>query len=223
MGSYRLLNLIDQVKHAELKTRLKWCEQLIYKLELIHDKFNIVSNLTLSKLKIDLSDDLIITNVEFKDQKNINDLQYKAPEYFFGYKDNNKSSDVWRAGICVFYICFLKFPWKKASIIDKQYLMWVYQNKLPCDDDNIDLDALKSMLCVDFKTRPNVKEIIQVSLDFGPNLQVVSEFIVYYSLLVPKYTKRQHNLIYIKILIDTSIYKCVTGLFKLKVLKYMLK
>ena len=44
MGSYRLLNLIDQVKHAELKTRLKWCEQLIYKLELIHDKFNIVSN-----------------------------------------------------------------------------------------------------------------------------------------------------------------------------------
>ena len=175
MESYRLSNLIDQVKQADLKTRLKWCEQLIYKLELIHDKFDIVSNLTLSKLKIDSSDNLIITNIESQDEKNNNYLQYKAPEYFFGCKENNKSSDVWRAGICVFYICFLKFPWKKASIGDKQYSMWVYQNKLPCDDDNINLEALKSMLCVDYKTRPNVKKIIRVSFDLGPNLLVISK------------------------------------------------
>ena len=172
--NYRLFNIEDKVKNADLKTRLKWCEQLIYKLELIHNNFDIVSNLTLSKLKIDSFDNLIITNIKNKEE-NKNDLQYKAPEYFFGYKENNKSSDVWRAGICVFYICFLRFPWKKASVGDKRYLMWVYQNKLPFNDDNIYLDALKSMLCVDFKTRPDVKEIIRVSLDFGPNLRVVSK------------------------------------------------
>ena len=64
MKNNRLSNLMDQVKHADLKTRLKWCEQLIYKLELIHDKFDVVSNLTLSKLKIDSSDNLIITNIK---------------------------------------------------------------------------------------------------------------------------------------------------------------
>ena len=175
MENYLLSNLIDKVKHADLKTRLKWCEQLVYKLELIHDKFDIVSNLTMSKLKVDSSGNLTIANIESQDEKSINDLQYKAPEYFFGYKENKKRSDVWRAGICVYYICFLKFPWKKASISDKQYSKWVYQNKLPCDEDKIDLDALKSMLCVDFKKRPNVKEIIQVSLDFGPNLLVISK------------------------------------------------
>ena len=53
--------------------------------------------------------------------------------------------------------------------------MWVYQNKLPCENDNVDLEAVKSMLCVDVKTRPNVKEVIRVSLDFGPNLLVISE------------------------------------------------
>ena len=175
MKSYRLLNLKDSVKHADLKTRLKWCKQLIYKLHLIHDKFDIVSNLTLSKLKIDSCDNLIITNIKSQNEEHQNYLQYKAPEYFFGSKENNKSSDVWRAGICVFYICFLKFPWKKASISDKQYLMWVYQNKLPCNNNNVDLGALKNMLCVDYKTRPSFKEVVRASHDIGPNTRVVSE------------------------------------------------
>ena len=175
MKNYRLFNIEDKVKNADLKTRLKWCEQLIYKLQLIHDKFDIVSNLTLSKLKIDSFDNLIINNIESNNEENSDDLQYKAPEYFFEYKENNKSSDVWRAGICVFYICFLKFPWRRASISDKQYLMWVYQNKLPCNDYSVDLEALKSMLCVDYKTRPSFKEIIRASCAMKLNIRVVSE------------------------------------------------
>ena len=130
--------------------------------------------MTLSKLKIDSSDNLIITNIDSNIEENSEDLQYKAPEYFFGYKENNKSSDVWRAGICVFYICFLKFPWRRASISDKQYLMWVYQNKLPCNDYSVDLEALKSMLCVDYKTRPSFKEIIRASCAMKPNIREVS-------------------------------------------------
>ena len=175
MKNYSLTSIEDKVKYTDLKTRLKWCEQLIYKLQLIHEKFDIVSNLTLSMLKIDSSDNLIINNIELNNKENSDDLQYKAPEYFFEYKENNKSSDVWRAGICVFYICFLKFPWRRASISDKQYLMWVYQNKLPCNDYSVDLEALKSMLCVDYKTRPSFKEIVRASCAMKPNIRVVSE------------------------------------------------
>ena len=157
--------LRQQLKNSSLEMRQKWSEQLALKLVLLQqcfrDKFVII---TLESIYIDDKCNLTIDleNSEFDSMDMLD--RYVAPEYI------NKSNysihqTMWSAGICLYYINALSFPWLKASVEDKNYLFWLQKEKFSFEFNSFVNRTLKVLLC------PNQK-INVLARNWMPNIFV---------------------------------------------------
>ena len=159
--------LRQQLKNSSLKFRQKWSEQLLLKLVLLQqcfrDKFVI---LTLESIyindKCNLTMDL--ENLEFGSMDTLN--LYLAPENINkNNEDYSIHQAVWSAGICLYYINALSFPWLKASVEDKNYLSWLQNKKFSFRFNSFVQRTLKFLL------NPN-KKISLLARNWMPNIFV---------------------------------------------------
>ena len=162
------------VSSQELRT--KWCKQLLYKLYIIHYKFeNAQCNICLDNLKVDANNNLVLINVsenqdseisvdiEAKTQVGVN---FKAPE-LINCNGISKAGDIWATGICIYYINNLSFPWKIAAKSDKNFFIWANKGVFPKSIDNCYAPVTKEMLSVESQIRPNIKNVIKQTCDTG--------------------------------------------------------
>ena len=165
-------NLVPLLEVLEVSSQLlkeKWCTQLLYKLNIIHNSFeNFHCNVCFDNLMVDRKNNLILVNVSEK-SKSVGEVQkdnvLKAPE-LVGKSIRSKPGDIWAAGICIYYINNLFYPWKIAANTDERYCGWAKNGILPSNlENNTYLKILKQMLCVDLKLRPSVKKLVKQTHD----------------------------------------------------------
>ena len=175
-----LVSLTEILKFSNYKLRNKWCKQLIYKMYILHSEFeNAQYNICLYNLKVDKDKNLVVVNVSDKlvvGKKLVTDRKFDAPELFKGGR-RSKESDIWAAGICIYYINNLKFPWKFASKSDKNFSSWEINSIFPSSVDNLWSKILLQMLCIDPKKRLSAKLLIYKTLDDKLNLSVLGELL----------------------------------------------
>ena len=94
------------------------------------------------------------------------------PSHYFDRKINYKERDIWTTGICIYYINTLNFPWKKASLTDKDFRIWIKEGKFKDTIDESLLALLKDMLNIN--QRLSIKMIINKLLEIKPNQKVMS-------------------------------------------------
>ena len=174
-----LIPLKKALKHSTEKLRNKWCKQLLYKTKIIHDKLeNTQYNICLDKLKVDYGNNLIITNISKAsdvDTEIQTDVRFKAPELISCNKIS-KAGGVWAAGICIYYIKQLSFPWKAAVKSDENYCLWADKEIFPSNLKDSNLRISQQMLCVDPKMRPNIKSVIIATINNEVDPNVLSKF-----------------------------------------------
>ena len=113
---------------------------------------------------------LVLNNVSEKSKtskKSQNHTAFTAPELVSdSNKIRSKEGDTWAAGICIYYINNLSYPWKIAANTDERYCGWAKNGILPSNlENNTYLKILKQMLCVDLKLRPSVKKLVKQTHD----------------------------------------------------------
>ena len=102
--SINQVTLLDSLKVSSQKLKDKWCKQLLYKLNIIHNSFeNVQYNICFDNLMVDRNNNLVLINVSDKPCL-IRMLQdhtdFKAPE-LVGSSIRSRSGDTWAAGICI--------------------------------------------------------------------------------------------------------------------------
>ena len=177
-----LSTLKDALKLSSEELRKKWVKQLIYKLYMIHSKFkSIHGNICLEALKINNEDNLILDGFSEKliDKSEV-EAKYKSPEFLIENKAS-KAGDIWAAGICIYFINNLAFPWKVASNNDENYKTWVQKGLFTKGLNNFFHDILKSMLCVDILKRVHLKAVILHKFECIDDSDAISKFVLFYS------------------------------------------
>ena len=175
-----LTPLTKVLESSSQQLRNKWCEQLLYKLHIIHNKFkNAKFSVCLGNLKIDKSNNLVLINVlDNTTSKNKatkqEDVRYKAPE-LINCNETNKAGDVWATGICIYFIINYTFPWKVANKNDKNFCLWANKGTFPQNMNSYHTRILKKMLCVDSTMRPSIKNVFRVMYDTGVDKNVISK------------------------------------------------
>ena len=167
--------LLAEVLHtSDTATKLKWTRQLIFKLNLIHSipKSN-HNTIDIKCLKIDDENNLVV-DLNLKNEKILRKQHYIHPNHFFGSKLNFKERDIWTAGICIYYINTSNFPWKKASLTDKDFKIWVKEGRFKDTIDERLFALLKDMLNVN--QRLSIKVIVNKLLKIKPNQKAMSWF-----------------------------------------------
>ena len=174
------LTALTTVLHSSSQQlRHKWCERLLYKLYITHNKFkNAKCNVCLDNLKIDEHNNLVLVNVsdngklsEENNTRKQTDARFVAPE-LMKCNETSKAGDVWAAGICIFYIINSKFPWKTAARSDERFFEWASRGVFPGSADDSYMRAVRKMLYVDSDMRPNIKNVISIMLDTGTDKSV---------------------------------------------------
>ena len=171
-----LSTLKDALKLSSEELRKKWVKQLIYKLYMIHSKFkSIHGNICLEALKINNEDNLILDGFSGKlvDKSEV-EAKYKSPELLIENKAS-KAGDIWAAGICIYFINNLAFPWKAASNNDENYTTWVQEGVFEKNGNNFDYSVLKLMLCVDIEKRINLKSLILQNFECIDDTDAISK------------------------------------------------
>ena len=162
----QIAKLRKKLKNSNLELRQKWSEELVLKLILIEkcfkDKLVII---TLESIFIDDKSNLFIDleklKFDSKDDLNI----YLTPENINRVVTNSIHQTMWSAGICLYFINALNFPWLKASIEDKNYLSWLQKEKFPDKFNSFVKRTLKILL----RTNP-IKN--KTTRQLGPNVFV---------------------------------------------------
>ena len=159
---------------ADTATKLKWTRQLIFKLNLIHSvpKSN-HDTIDIECLKID-AEKYLVLDINSRVKKSFIKQSYIHPIYYFGHKLNYKKQYIWSAGICIYYINTSNFPWKKASLNDKDFRIWIKEGRFKDTIDEPLMALLKDMLNVD--QRLSIKVILKKLLKMKPNQKAMSEF-----------------------------------------------
>ena len=164
--------------------RNKWSKQLLYKLYIIHNKFNSAHcNICLDSLMVDKNNNLVLINLSNNHSCNTSlingathkDDRFKAPELIRNC-EKSKAGDIWKAGICIYYMINSTFLWKIASKSDINFCFWAEKGIFPKIANNSYKRVLKKMLCVDYKERPNIKGVIRTTMDTGIDQNVISKF-----------------------------------------------
>ena len=170
-----LKSIVDLLPKANKETRLRWSSELVSKLDLIQE-MNLEKNykITLDCIKIDPDDNLTIDLIGSSFNGEIDDV-YKTPEYFFGEPYDAEKSNIWSAGVCVYYIGNLSFPWKRASLSDARFRRWVSQKVFKDALEDSTMRALGCMLAADVKQRPCMKEVTRQMCRTSPNSSVISK------------------------------------------------
>ena len=166
--------LAEALHKGDSATKLKWTKQLIFKLNLIYlipkSSHNTID---IECLKIDAENDLIV-DLNLKNENSYYKPHYLHPSHYFGRKLSYKERDIWTTGICIYYINTLSFPWKKASLNDKDFKVWIKEGKFKDTVDEPLLALLKDMLNVN--QRLSMKVIINKLLKIKPNQKAMSKF-----------------------------------------------
>ena len=183
-----LVFLTEALQFSDQQLKDKWCEQLLYKLHIIHNVFeNAQCNICLENLKVDKkSDNLVLVNVSQHatcDTELIEDASFKAPE-LVNCRKRSKAGDIWAAGICIYFINNLSFPWNTATKNDNNFCLWSNNGVFPCNLNNIFLKTSMEMLCVDPKKRPSIETAIKEVNDKEVDENVLSklkEYCIFYT------------------------------------------
>ena len=141
--------LAETLPTADTKTKLKWTSQLILKLNQIHSTVRPQHKIIdLDCLKINAEKNLVIDLTSSKNNSSFSKLHYMYPNYYFNRKFSDEERDIWTTGICIYYINTLNFPWKKASLNDKDFRIWIKKEKFKDTINEPLLTLLKDMLNV---------------------------------------------------------------------------
>ena len=183
-GKNTLTAMTAVLASSSQQLRNKWCEQLLYKLYIIHNEFeNTVYNICLKNLKVDKNNNLVLINVFGSQKNNLEvpdniktklDIKFVAPELIEN-NEKTESGDIWAAGICIYYINNSTFPWETANESDKNFKSWSNKGVFPKSIENPFTRALKQMLCVAPETRPNIKKVIRLALDTGTDKNFIGK------------------------------------------------
>ena len=164
--------LAEALHTADTAIKLKWTRQLIFKLKLIHSKPRSNHNaIDIECLKIDAENNLIV-DLNLKIKNSMFKQHYIHPSHYFGRKLNYKERDIWTTGICIHYINTSNFPWKKASLTDKDFKIWVKEGRFKETIDERLLALFKNMLNVN--QRLSIKVIVNKLLKIKPNQKAMS-------------------------------------------------
>ena len=182
---HNLVPLAEVLKVSGHELKEKWCRQLLYKLNIIHNSFeNFHCNICFDNLLVDRNNNLVLTNVSEKsktERKSQNHTAFIAPELLINSnKIRSKEGDIWASGICIFYINNSCYPWKIAANTDERYCMWAKEGILPSNLENSCSKIVKQMLCVDPKLRPSVKNVIKSVHGFKVDYHNLSELLFFY-------------------------------------------
>ena len=173
-----LVSLTKVLKFSSKQVRSKWCKQLLYKLYIIHNEFaNAKCNVCLDNLKVDEDNNLVLTNVfqnSTTDTKLATDIKFKAPE-LLDCNNESKTGDVWAAGICIYYVINLSFPWQVADEKDAKFYKWKFEGMFSSAVDSSFERVLTQMLCVEPNTRASIKEVLK-TLNSETNETVLGNF-----------------------------------------------
>ena len=174
-----LIPLTKVVSFSSKEVRTKWCKQLLCKLHIIHSEFSDAKcNICLDNLKVDRNSNLVLTDVFEKstyDAKLITDVEFKAPE-LLNCDKTSKPGDVWAAGICVYYVINLSFPWQVADERDENFRLWKCEGKFSSTVESWLVKMLARMLCVDPVVRANTEEALEHLWDDKTEEAVLSKF-----------------------------------------------
>ena len=176
--SNHFTSILNVLSKTDMNTRLRWSKEIICKLSLIHETF-IGENckISLNSIKIDPTGNLVIDIVEPK-QVSIHDHFYTPPEKYFEHIADDSKATIWSAGICIYYINSLNFPWKKASVSDESYRKFVKEKSFPHKLEKSIKNALMLMLNVNNKTRQPLKEVIKKVQKQSVNRKVISKLFI---------------------------------------------
>ena len=174
-----LVPLTKVVNISSKELRIKWCKQLLCKLHIVHSEFSDAKcNICLDNLKVDRNSNLVLTNVSENstdDAKLITDVEFKAPE-LLNCDKTSKAGDVWAAGICVYYVINLSFPWQVADERDENFRLWKCEGKFSSTVESWLVKMLARMLCVDPVVRANTEEALKHLWDDKTEAVVLSKF-----------------------------------------------
>ena len=177
-----LVSLTKVLKNSSQVVRNDWCKQLLYKLNIIHNSFkNVHCSICLDNLKVDRNNQLVLVNVSEKPHVNLNvqDVaRFKAPE-LISSSSRSKAGDVWAAGICIFYINNLFYPWEAAVDSDEKYCLWANKSIFPSSVNFFYSEAVKQMLCVKPESRPNISKVIKLTSSFGLDADDLSKLFLF--------------------------------------------
>ena len=173
-----LNNIVNVLEKASKETRMRWSKELICKLHLIQANFSDGNyNITLKCLKVDSSNNLVIDLVEPHLVRE-NNSSYKTPEQFFCEHSENCKTNIWAAGICIYYLNTMTFPWKRASLNDENFRRWVGKKEFKHELDKVIFDILKLLLTVDSNQRPVITEVVKKAYEERPRLKIISELVL---------------------------------------------
>lgn len=144
------------------ENKLRWCNQLIKKLYIIHTG-DAHCAMCLESLKIDQNQNLVLVNVvkNPRDQQQTIDIQFKAPELIYRGNQQTKAGDVWATAICILYILNSSFPWRVADVGDKSFCKWKKKFILACDLSEPFDTVVRQMLCIEPTSRIKVEKILK--------------------------------------------------------------
>ena len=172
-----LIALTEVLRCSTPQLRNKWCNQLLYKLHIIHNVFEKYHcNICLDSLKVDNKNNLVIVNVlenvsNYKESQT--DIRFKAPE-LINRNIRSKAGDVWATGICIYYIKNLKFPWNIADDRDENYRLWKKSGKFL--SSLLQSEIINKALVVDPKKRSKIEEIIKTTSNTEVDPNTLSKF-----------------------------------------------
>ena len=175
-----LIALTEVLRCSTRQLRDKWCNQLLYKLHIIHNVLeNSHCSICLNSLKVDNENNLVIVNV-LENVSNYTklqtDMRFKAPE-LTSRNTKSKAGDVWATGICIYYINNLEFPWSIADDRDENYRLWKESGKF--SSSLFHSKIVNKALVVDPKKRSKIEEIIKTTSNTEVDPITLSKFSLY--------------------------------------------
>ena len=103
------------------------------------------------------------------------DIKFKAPE-MLNCNNRSKAGDVWAAGICIYYVINLSFPWRVADEKDENFYKWKYERRFSSTIDSSFVRILTLMLCVEPNTRASINEVLKHFWDREVDRVVLGDF-----------------------------------------------
>ena len=169
-----LTNIVNALPVADKQTRVRWSKELIYKLHLIQTRFFDDSYvISLDCLYVDSNNNLLIDIIgSYNADEKI--LCYKPPEAYFRKNLSKNQIEIWSAGICIYFINALEFPWKKASVNDVQFRNYIKKKIFSHDLDKNIREILMLLLNVESAERQSMKSIVTKMHQTLPNLEIIS-------------------------------------------------